>query len=485
MSGAVAAHAAYNGSGTQGLAVTNKIHEDDGDVMSVFWNKNDTTRQLLFGSSVVEIPSSGASTLSYGSSRIFTINNDIDCLGDMYIQLTAKLPEYTLPSTLGGVTVDNDGTQTNGTVRTTLRVKPFALQSIIERVEIQVGTQIWQTLESHDIRVVNATELPADGFSEMSRLSSMSGAGTSDTTAWLVIPSLTKTLGPRFGKFANQTEDGYPMAAAPHQSVKVKVYFKEFPSTLSYLPTTVGDASGDLTVVQFAENVPLEGTMFVKGTATGFGTKASAGLTFATGVTTAGTITSCNLYAKQMVMCNEEREQMKTMPMGLPKRLKMTQNAHVTDIGTSIVKTIDLDHFSLYGSHLIITGNAGTDSNGNDIRLKTAELKLNSSSFSGQLPGILLDSCTSDSLGIYANKFIYGDLLSFVVDEYGLGTYVFPLSGSAFSGSSVPLNRFDSIRLTLTFTSTPNTGGSTFIDVTCVGETTALFKGGAASLAMY
>ena len=45
MSGAVAAHAAYNGSGTQGLAVTNKIHEDDGDVMSVFWNKNDTTRQ--------------------------------------------------------------------------------------------------------------------------------------------------------------------------------------------------------------------------------------------------------------------------------------------------------------------------------------------------------------------------------------------------------------------------------------------------------
>ena len=59
MSGAVAAHAAYNGSGTQGLAVTNKIHDDDGDVMSVFWNKNDTTRQLLFGSAIVDGPSSG------------------------------------------------------------------------------------------------------------------------------------------------------------------------------------------------------------------------------------------------------------------------------------------------------------------------------------------------------------------------------------------------------------------------------------------
>ena len=43
MSGAVAAHAAYNGSGTQGLAVTNKIQDQEGDVMSVFWNKNDTT----------------------------------------------------------------------------------------------------------------------------------------------------------------------------------------------------------------------------------------------------------------------------------------------------------------------------------------------------------------------------------------------------------------------------------------------------------
>ena len=184
-------------------------------------------------------------------------------------------------------------------------------------------------------------------------------------------------------------------------------------------------------------------------------------------------------------MCNEEREQMKAMPAGLPKRLKMTQNAHVTDIGTSITKTIDLDHFSLYGSHLIISGNAGNDSNGNPIRIKTAELKLNSSSFSGQLPGVLLDSCTSDSLGIYANKFIHADGSTFTVDEYGTGTYVFPLSASAFSGSAVPLNRFDSIRLTLTFTSTPQNGGSTFISVTCVGETTALFKGGAASLAMY
>ena len=75
MSGAVAAHAAYNGSGTQGLAVTNKIHDDDGDVMSVFWNKNDTTRQLLYGSSIIEIPASGSGgSLSAGGNQFFTVN---------------------------------------------------------------------------------------------------------------------------------------------------------------------------------------------------------------------------------------------------------------------------------------------------------------------------------------------------------------------------------------------------------------------------
>ena len=170
---------------------------------------------------------------------------------------------------------------------------------------------------------------------------------------------------------------------------------------------------------------------------------------------------------------------------GIPKRLKMTQNAYTTDLGSSDEKTIELDHFSLYASHLIITGNLG-----DGVKLASAELKLNSSSFSGRLPGVLLDYATSDSLGIFANKYIYqtGTVATspvLEVEEFGMGTYVFPLASTAYSGSSVPLNRFDSIRLVLKFTSKPLTTISTFVNVTCVGETTALFKGGAASLAMY
>jgi hypothetical protein len=175
-------------------------------------------------------------------------------------------------------------------------------------------------------------------------------------------------------------------------------------------------------------------------------------------------------------MCNEERDQMKSMPLGLPKRLKMTQNALITDVTSVTQKTIDLDHFSLYGSHLIISGNLGEG-----VYVKSAELKLNSSSFSGVLPAQMLDYAAASSLGLYVNRNIEATQEE-AVD--GIGMLVFPLGSSAYSGSSVPLNRFDSIRLTLTFTNAPS-NSSPYISITCIGETTALFKGGAASLAMY
>jgi hypothetical protein len=430
--------------------------------MSVFWNKNDTTRQLLYGSSIIEIPSSGASTIGFGGSRLFTVNNDIDCLGDMYLEIKGALPSYTAAAALDAS--ENPFTQTP---------KVFALQTFINRIEIQVGTQIWQTIENSDLRVVNSSEITSDSFTETSYLTTPSGVNSSQT-AWVVIPSLTKTLGPRFSKFTNQTEDGYPMAAAPHQSVKIKVYFRdEFPTELH---TAVAVTAATATEVTTQEDVPIQYTVETLNADLDPGDEI--------GSTPSGAaLTACKLYAKQQIMCNEEREQMKAMPMGLPKRLKMTQNSYTSDLGSSVIKTIELDHFSLYASHLIISGNAGVG-----VKLSTAELKLNSSSFSGQLPCVLLDSCTSDSLGLYSNKYIYGDGTSpsvIKVEEFGIGTYVFPLAATAFGGSCVPLNRFDSIRLTLTFTSPPASGSSTFVNVTCVGETTALFKGGAASLAMY
>ena len=183
---------------------------------------------------------------------------------------------------------------------------------------------------------------------------------------------------------------------------------------------------------------------------------------------------------------------MKNMPNGIPKRLKMTQNVNTIfpqKIYPDQPIIVDLDHFSLYGSHLIISADfpgRGAYGQTSVPSLKYAELKLNSSSFSGQLDGQLLKGITNKSLGLYANDFSIDKQQL----DSGMGYYVFPLAARAFGGSSVPLNRFDNIRLSLTFTHPDITSAGYTVDqgtinVTCVGETTGLYKDGAASLAMY
>ena len=420
MSGAVAAHAAYNGSGTQGLAVTNKIQDEDGDVMSVFWNKNDTTRQLLYGSSVIEIPASGSGgDLNAGGNQYFTVNNDIDAVGDLYLQIT---------------THGNTGP-----------ITAFGLLACIKRIEFVVGTQVWQTLTGDDIRALNMTEMSEDSFESFAlamtgsysdksvrktvtaRVGGLLSSSNTDFTGVLRIPALSRSIGPKFSKFTDISEQSYLLAGAPHQSVKIKVYMS---------------ASDVIT---------------------------SAGLT-------SGTKFSLKLFGQSIVMCNEEREQIKTMPSGLPKRLKMTQNVTQTFTKSNVPLTLDLDHFSLYASHIILTV---SNPSGNNISIDTAELKLNSSSYSGQLDGPLLTGCVSDSLGLYSNGFYVGG--ANLCDNF----YVFPLASLAYGGSSVPLNRFDNIRMEIGVTQATDAGGSCTVSATCVGETTALYKGGAASLAMY
>ena len=431
MSGAVAAHAAYNGSGTQGLAVTNKIHDDDGDVMSVFWNKNDTTRQLLYGSSIIEIPASGSGgNLAAGGNQIFTVNNDIDALGDLYLQIS-----------------------TSGVTNVT-GFAAFQLLSCIKRIEFMVGTQVWETLEANDISALNMTEMSEDAFESffLAMSGGFSSTGTrntvnisssavstdltSDIAGVIRVPALSRSVGPKFAKFTDISENSYLLAGAPHQTVKIRVYMA------SPLPTGI-------------TNLNLK------------------------------------LFGQCIVMCNEEREQIKAMPMGLPKRLKMSQNTSTTVSPSGSLSSgikiepckLDLDHFSLYASHIVLvvstTGAAITNSS-----IKDVELKLNSSSFSGILEGGLLTGSAADALGLYSNSVIMGT--ANFADNY----YVFPLASQAYGGSSVPLNRFDNIRLDLNIVlsgsgSTSLSGTTYTVSATCVGETTALYKGGAASLAMY
>jgi hypothetical protein len=417
MSGAVAAHAAYNGTGTQGLAVTNKIN-DTGDVMSVFWNKNDTTRQLLHGSNFVEVPSQGTS--GGGSRNIisFDINNDVDCIGDLILEVSAVITRTTT------LTADTQPFKAGGN----------DLLNGISRIEFIVGTQIWQTLENDDILALYHSEVPEGNYSNVhfQLRGHYSGADSDNArftpevdavkdeaetyVANIPLKMLTKTIASDLELFSEQTEDGYLMAAAPNQQVRINV---------STNASTDVDASCNSFKVR--------------------------------------------LFSKNIVMCESERQQLSSTRIA--KRIKVTQNAVIESLATDRTITITLDHFSIYASHLVIVTEHPF------YRLDTVELLLNSSSYSGEIPFSLL-RVTGPSMGLFSNY-----------SENSIGSdaknyFIFPLASTAYSGSSVPLNRFDNIRLIIKVNG--NVPGVTRkTSVTAVGCTTALYANGAASISMY
>jgi hypothetical protein len=563
MSGAVAAHAAYNGAGTQGLAVTNKIN-DTGDVMSVFWTKHDTTRQLLHGSSIVEIVSSGSSGTAnaFGSSRIFTVNNDVDVLGDLYLEMSLNVTLTAAVSTArASVAAVNHRRLIDYELDNNFQYK------IIDRVEFMVGTQIWHTLTGNDIKVLTQTTKAEScseilsgqiacerflvggidsAFMEADTDAITAGVGTSEqapttvtfgstpvsetTRVVLWIPAMSADLSAPLRKFYNITENGYMMAAAPQQSVKIKITFTTGTAIGNFLEVTSGSSS--ITTVNngypaIPDGARATGTIDSSGSIFDLPALTDnappAGPSTSTGVAVAGdyypfkrlvlghttaatrsggiagqsnkvelTIGRVRLFGKQIMLCKEERDQIRGVPNGLPYRVKITQSIRA-ELPTSTEKTIDLDSFSLYASHLIISGDWAS------ANIISAELKLNSSSLSGDIPALLLRNDMAESLHIYSGRALVNSHVQRGDYNENLGRFeraplVFPLASTAFSGSSVPLNRFDSIRLILKFSGIPAgvASGSrppeltTFgITVTCVGETTVLYKGGAATLAMY
>lgn len=452
MSGATAAHASYNGSGTQGLAVTNKIN-DTGDVMSVFWTKDKTTKQLLHGSALIEIPSSGG-TETPGSNLTFTMNSDMDMIGDMYVYVTIRFGS------------------------TLFIRKEYGLLNLFERIEFQCGTQIWQTLEFADILALNTTELSEGGYERFilstgGFYNSIGGnfgtdfeVAAGETRAFSFrLPMLTRNLAPMLNNYSNISESGFLTAAAPNQTVKIKIY------------------TNRTSVMAAADMISTSGTDTME----------------------------VRLFGKHVIMCNEEREKIRTIPGGIAKRLKLTQYRDslappVVNIGTSAGSggtcnlELDCDHFSLYASHIIIqifddtiyldtdnfklSGASATDYNDECSTLISADLRLNSTSFCGALTGGMMAGPLAESMGLYVNNFY-----SRTDPHTRTIVYVFPLADKAYSGSGVPLNRFDNIRLSLRIyapaVSTTANARIRKVSATCVGETTALYKQGAASISMY
>lgn len=364
----------------------------------------------------------------------------------------------------------------------------FPLSKIIKRIEFKIGTQIWQTLENNDLMAINATELSESSYRRLGLQTHgfLRSDGTRESTkidnwipgktyqAVIPLPILTKTVGSQLENFTQNTEDGYLACLAKDQEIKVKVYYSNFEdvwdvnnvyATKGYTAPIYNKANKQRGNGLYITNAPQ---LWIP----------NANLT-------------TKLYGKHFIMTKEERDHFKNIKGVIPKKMKTSQSINKVfpaELYPTTKILIDLDSFNLYSSHLIITSSFPSFSDKTKIPiLKHAELFLNSDSFCGRMDASLLKGITNKSLGLYSNEFNIDNLNISAGGEY----YVFPLASRAFGGSSLPLDRFDNIRLELMYTAPGLTefgmdiSKQANINVTCRGEMLVTYKGGVSTIKLY
>jgi hypothetical protein len=377
---------------------------------------DDQNRILLYGSNFVEVQPSTTGA-AFGSSQTFTFSNDVDALGDMYARIVVKLKSVTSSTGL----------------------QALSLARIIDRLEVQVGNSTWQTMENADILAMAATQLDSGAYDVYA---AQAGGGQQlvagkdqklDLTPGAVVPSNAQAIFVAWVPLPTFTQGGpqhsHLIAGAPHQSVRVKLTYvaaSAFTKQTNLNPTTDGPS-----------------------------------------------LDSVQLWNRQHIMTNFEREQIRNNTIA--KTIHLTQHAEHTALTSDTNMTVELDSFSLLASHLIISAETSDETAGTGTQpvLQSAELLLNTSTHSGPLDGSFMISSTGQSMGLKTN------LLAPYSDQPGNRRefYVFPLAARPYGPDGCPLNRFDTIRLRLTWANFPGQ-----VHVTCVGTTTAVYKNQAASV---
>lgn len=516
-----------DGRGTQGVVATDNISSDD--ARSVFFNENDTLKTVLYGGSLVEVQGTGSDIPS--GRRQWVFDSTADVIGDLYLRLAVDVPTNPANVPLG------QGLP-NVTALTAIEYavsQPMGVLNLIDRIDFEVGTQIYQTMYRNDIMHIMTTEQSSGSMHKLFK--NLSGGNSyplvdtqnnkgqyivqmepqfnlqvpaqtgmyvirsppnSKTISDCVIPlsMFTRNFNPIKQSRSNINESGYYLFGAPDQQVRVTVHF----SNGLFQGAPSNSQQGVVSNSMFGGSLPQQ----------------AAGAGIFNNNTTGWT---SQLFYRQLTLSNTEREAFVANKFGIPKTIKTTEGIPLP-FNFENDKTryeLDLSTFNLLGSHFIFsfiqansTSNVARNFEDIDTHVIqfTAELLLNNTSVFGQIPSsVLLNS--EDYLGLenFEPQHMPGQAGGGHQALGGGGEYVrdistysmlrkkfvIPLASTAYGGSMVPLNRFDNIRLILNFTglldfSSGKLNESIIPDspsITCAGTTTILYKGGAASLAIY
>lgn len=464
--------AGYNGTGTQGTAVTNKLADN---LRSVFWNENNTNKTLIYGSSLIECTGNVDDVI--GSTKTWVIDNTPDIIGDLYLRIKVPI----------------DGTTETTNPR---HIPQVGLLNLIERIDIKVGSQIWQSINRETLYNLLITELSSNQFNDMAE--TLSGVNSKSTDG-------PNHIDEKYGGYTSViTSVGTNSMLEPEAFIPLLMFTKNYTGTKT--PFNSINESGYLSCAapdqQFSVQLFLSNgkTHWLSAQSTNSSPRSNSAYAKEDTVKV-----QTQLYYRQIMMSNIERSSIVNAPSGIPMRIKLTQEIPNIDVNSKSLR-IDCSRFNIFGSHIIVNMPLRpVESDWGKLLVSkhriNFELTINGTSLFGVMPGsAFISNVSGHYLGLEHNVAklstnstqVTGQGQEFSLFVPSLNwTYVIPLASTAYGGSSLPLNRFDNIILSITEFEAGEvknnkpvfaTNGAT---VTCVGESVAIYKDGGASISTF
>ena len=356
-------------------------------------------------------------------------------------------------------------------------LRNLSILRLFSRIEYHVGNQIWQTLTFDDIKAMLDTEFGAGEYANLLKnCSTINKNGVTAFTTW--IPGFTKTLNSKLETFHNISESGsFPSGLLKGQKLSIKVYYNNLENIIgtndlvsSNMNNRVFDNFMNNTLIPcdrdpnyFIDSFLADNYGFQLGD-TYSNVNGEFNLKFST------EIQRLRVYCKKFELDDTEID---IFNKGVVQNPKITQSLYF-DADNAGNLLLDLDDFNMYASHIIISGWLTST-----VCIKDMNLELNGYSYNKTMTPDVIDFSTKLYLGLNYNRYTFNG----VDKEDGIGSLVIPLASSAYSGSSVPLDRYNSIRLRINFNTVA--GPRSYINVTCVGTTTVSYKNSTANIDLF
>lgn len=355
-------------------------------------------------------------------------------------------------------------------------LRNLSLLRLFSRVEYHVGTQIWQTLTFDDIKAMLDTEFGAGEYKNLLKnCSIINENGTTRFTTW--IPGFTKTLNSKLETFSNISESGsFPSGLLKDQKLSIKIYYNKLENVIgdtlesSDMNNAVFDNFMNNTLIPCDRNPNYFIDSFL---ADNYGFQLGDTYKNVNGkfrLKYKTEIQKFRLFSKRFELDDIEIDQFNR---GVKQTSKITQGLYF-DADNVGYLLLDLDSFNLYASHIIVSGWLTSG-----VHITDMNLELNGYSYQKVIEPSVIDYATKSYLGLNYNRYTFNG----VDKEDGTGSLVIPLASTAYSGSSIPLDRYNSIRLRINFNTLA--GPRSYINVTCVGTTTVSYNNSTANIDLY